>query len=534
MQREVKTLRAPNKPREAFVAFKAKNYLKIIHELKNAGEKKELSESKAEYLEALGSFVNNNPTTGWHKEVRPRLTSAVQDFFFYAPDGAKIRSKKEAQEYFDRVATDGRFIEGITVDSFSFAKVDPSELHKYPRLHISLGMGRGGSAAANATAEGSYELEAMSELMRRWRDLSQSVRRGYQERAEEDVRRYERESTVYNRWREVVRIAEAGGGRALRNKSICGVRRHPVSGRLHLCFDQAQLPVGGKEQEVYLRARRGTGTMLGYQHRKLWENMIKRWDNGFQADDDGMDDDFGVLDGEEEGAGWGGVGTSGVRRRPGYVLQYDPLVAEEEDDVLMGTMKDCTDAELGSIVKLLIDGVSGEDGVEADLTSLDGGGLARLMCVVQGLELAVGGNYNAFKVGVIKREAEVKEKRRREAEKFVKGEGAEVASASDEEERRAREKREDEARARRDEDEEVVKSGLVESVKKLGADVRNMCKSGDERVLEESGFRLVEPRGKEVGEGAKGIYRDMEEFRDGVDALEDDEDEDDDDAMVEK
>lgn len=99
--KEVKTLRAPNKPREAFVAFKAKNYLKIIHELKASGEKKDVAESKAQYVEALSSFVNNTPARGWHKEVRPRLTSAVQDFFYYAPDGTKIRNKKEAETYCD-------------------------------------------------------------------------------------------------------------------------------------------------------------------------------------------------------------------------------------------------------------------------------------------------------------------------------------------------------------------------------------------------------------------------------------------------
>ena len=241
-------------------------------------------------------------------------------------------------------------------------------------------------------------MSAMSRLMIKWRDLSPAEKRSYSARAEEDVLRYERESKVYNRWRECCKIAEAGGGRALRNKAICTMRTHPVTGRLHLCFDQASLPVSGKEQEVYLRASRGTGTMLGYQHRKLWENMIKRWDNGFAADDDDINDDFGVLDGEEEGAGWGGVGTSLARRRPGYVLQYDPLVAEEEDDVLMGCMKDCTDEELKDILKLLLNGVEGAEGAEIDLQNLDGGALARLMCTVQGLELAIGCIYNAYKV----------------------------------------------------------------------------------------------------------------------------------------
>ena len=124
------TNKLTNTPSQAFVAFKAKNYLKIIHELKASDTKKDASESKAEYLEALSSFVNNTPARGWHKEVRPRLTSAVQDFFYYAPDGTKIRTKKEAETYCDDRRFEGLYNDGLTAESFSFAKVPPQEVRE--------------------------------------------------------------------------------------------------------------------------------------------------------------------------------------------------------------------------------------------------------------------------------------------------------------------------------------------------------------------------------------------------------------------
>ena len=53
------------------------------------------------------------------------------------------------------------------------------------------------------------------------------------------------------------------------------------------------------------------------------------------------------------------MATSLIRRRPGYVLPFDPLVAEEEDDVLMGTLSYYNDDELKQIVDWFKAGVNG-------------------------------------------------------------------------------------------------------------------------------------------------------------------------------
>ncbi|GMH92035.1 hypothetical protein TL16_g12229 [Triparma laevis f. inornata] len=212
--KEIETLRAPTKPREAFIAFKQKRYLRIIHELKQADlkDRKTPEEAKKDYLENLSSFVNNIPGTGWHKEIRPRTGSAVQDFIYYAPDGTLLKNTADVNAYWEadvKRANDLWEDFGIWQESFSFVKVLPGELHKYPRLHISVG-----AAESKKDKDGNlkeYEVEAMSMLMKKWKELSDEERDAFEVKAKEDLERFGRESSVYRRWQNVLKIAEAGG-----------------------------------------------------------------------------------------------------------------------------------------------------------------------------------------------------------------------------------------------------------------------------------------------------------------------------------